>query len=289
MISSFFNRIFNTNKQKPIDWPDNIPWPLPKGVKIVNTLPSRYVKRDRSNRIINVSTTKPTKIQLAQKIFKYEKLSPVYVLSNGAHVCRDETFIHQQTQQLKQQFLEKYKIYDDSLKHPSKKYTSRFYSFSDKKLNQNTIKEVKHLNAIKPNGLWIGIGLNWYELGYYDHIFAGGYKYLYEIILKPDIIKFNGKNLEKQNWKKPNQKYILILKDKTDFNVFRKIYINKQFGQDFDYDDDWSFYLWKNVAKDFCGIINYVPSLIQGWDIKSGCIWNTKCIETFKLVAEQRS
>lgn len=159
-----------------------------------------------------------------------------------------------------------------------------WYHFSN-----NPIKMLYNVEQIdqsrnKPLGLWLSLNCEWihchdpYHYYYYTsyntkhyimcdndpHICTGGYKYIYEI----DITACN----------------ILYLKTYKDCLNFIKKYGRKYLGVINPY--------WKNISKDYDGICitNYKKimkktryykqlSWLYGYDLSSGCIWNTEKIK----------
>jgi len=138
----------------------------------------------------------------------------------------------------------------------------KLYHYTRKafKLNKNQVYYSTNNLTYKPNGLWVSVGNSWKNWCYDEDWNKGGFKYTYEIILKPTakilIINtlqkldnfYNKYKIDESHCKSP--KYFDINWIKLSFK-YDGIIITKYFYQRrFEY--HWYY----------------------GWDVASGCLWN---------------
>ena len=151
-----------------------------------------------------------------------------------------------------------------------KKYGNRRIAFTDKRgISTTNIKTpVSHHNMIgKPNGFWYSLGSEWYEFmrtDYQDPFFR--YKKVYYLDIDyTNILRIN------------------TLQKLEDFNEKYKVPIDPSIPTYLTID-------WGKVGETYKGIeivpyrseARYSMMWYYGWDISSGCIWDTTAIKGYK-------
>lgn len=280
-MKTFFSSLWSKDK-KPLHWPESTRWPLQKHVKIVKTIPTRYILRNTDGNIEAVLSQKQYNKCVHPHKNNIERLPPVYILSDGTKVQGSfaKPFQHVQRKQVLQSLMRRWNIVSP-LMFSSGRYRSALLSFSDKPFDKNFTYEKPSgkLPSDKPRtaSLWFAIGLSWLDS---DSIMSTGsdYRYLYQVILKDTVNMVSGKHL-KTNESKGLQ--VLVLRDKKDVDGLRQAYINEMWTDV----TGSAMYNWTDIGKRFGGIINYVPKQFVSWDVPSGCIWDKKCIKELVLIA----
>lgn len=167
------------------------------------------------------------------------------------------------------------------------------------KRNMINIENRKYINKkdnFKPVGLWYACGNDWYNFILYKmpKEYLQDHKYVHEIQLHRSI---------QTNINEPDKDKILIIKSFKDFFKFTDRYGYYLDGKeeikssDCEYLEDYedSRIDWNQVSLDFGGIeicpylekVRYIK-WYYGWDVASGCIWNTDLIRNIKLIYEHR-
>ena len=137
----------------------------------------------------------------------------------------------------------------------------------------------------KPKGLWFSLKHYWLNFTDYEEKKYYEYTgYIYNIKINEDTFISISEDI--------NPKKILRLNSMSDRNIFYQKY--KREGSLFGFDFGSRFQLidWVQVSNDYAGL--EIPDITRGnqleskwccgWDVPSGCIWNTNIIEEFKIV-----
>lgn len=120
------------------------------------------------------------------------------------------------------------------------------------------------LNPAKPNGIWYAFGGEWIEMTIDD----------------PSMANFRGEFIYQLNLSGKNIK-ILVEKSIGEFDTHYKL------GKLID---------WTKVSADYDGVelvvepdsLKSAYSWLRGWDLRSGCIWNTSSIGAEQVISERQ-
>lgn len=147
----------------------------------------------------------------------------------------------------------------------------KFYNIKYKNLQKN----------YKPNGFWYSCGNSWYDWIIREDMEKD---FLHKYIYKINIIRGVKINIRKKDKSK-----LLFINNNKDFESFHKKY--KRI-------DNTEWINWKKVSEHYGGI-EICPYLYgkrrkymwySGWDVASGCIWNTKTIiKNIELIYEMKN
>lgn len=142
----------------------------------------------------------------------------------------------------------------------------------------------------KPKGLWYSLGDGWLNFDNYEQTDKCEYKgYLYTVEIDEDVFI----NISQVS----NKNKILRLNSMNDRKIFYQKYkrINISLRTDGVLGPDLGLIFqlinWVQVSNDYAGLeipdINRSNQLdsrwCYGWDVPSGCIWNTNIINYFKI------
>lgn len=145
-----------------------------------------------------------------------------------------------------------------------------------KSKNINFKTKYKQNNIYKPIGFWYSCRNYWYDWVISEDMTHFLHKYIIQVNIKNNITT----NIHNKD---PNK--LLVIRSLKDFDLFTNTYKIK-------ISDNIN---WIKVSKDFGGI-EICPYLEKrrhahwyyGWDVASGCIWNTdSIIKNIKLIYEK--
>ena len=147
-------------------------------------------------------------------------------------------------------------------------------------------KTYRQKTGLKPNGLWFGLGLNWYQ----SQIYSGNLlRFMYKVTPKDDVIMKRAVQVQPQDTTTPTttpttkkeKKQIIVLQNRADLEAFHSRFADPRFAAFFQDEHGQIFSVviqWALVKKEFSGILLKDPQLMPGWDIASGCIWDLSCV-----------